>query len=130
MSGTGVTGGVVTDASVYQEEIYRIRFTDAAGSYEIYNYDDDQVVATGTVALGAGSISFDGVQIDYNLAALPAQGEYWELPFRAIEHLMAAGISFHVAAMTDPRLMPAEERRNLMCRLDAIGYKDVRRMMA
>jgi uncharacterized Fe-S cluster-containing radical SAM superfamily protein len=35
-----------------------------------------------------------------------AQGEYWELPFRAIEHLMAAGISFHVAVMTDPRLMP------------------------
>jgi uncharacterized Fe-S cluster-containing radical SAM superfamily protein len=52
-----------------------------------------------------------------------AQGEYWELPFGAIEHLMAEGISFHVAAMTDPRLMPAEERRNLMCRLDAIGYK-------
>jgi uncharacterized Fe-S cluster-containing radical SAM superfamily protein len=52
-----------------------------------------------------------------------AQGEYWELPFQAIEHLMATDVSFHVAAMTDPRLMPAEERRNLVYCLDVIGYK-------
>ena len=79
VSGTGVTGGTVVDANVYEEDIYRIRFTDAAGSYEIYNYDADEVVATGTVAVGAGSISFDGLQVDYNLAALPADGEYWEV---------------------------------------------------
>jgi len=52
-----------------------------------------------------------------------ARGEYWELPFRAIERLTRAGVSFHVAAMTDPRLMPAEERRSLVRRLRAIGYK-------
>jgi uncharacterized Fe-S cluster-containing radical SAM superfamily protein len=46
-----------------------------------------------------------------------ARGEYWELPFQAIERLMAAGVSFHVAAMTDPRLMPAEERSSLVRRL-------------
>ena len=53
-----------------------------------------------------------------------ARGEYWELPLRAIERLMTAGISFHAAAMTDPRLMPAEERRGLVCRLREMGYKD------
>jgi uncharacterized Fe-S cluster-containing radical SAM superfamily protein len=51
-----------------------------------------------------------------------AQGEYWELPFQAIERLMAAGVSFHVAAMTDPRLMPAEERAALMTRLRHANY--------
>lgn len=77
VSGTGVTGGVVTDTNVYEEDIYQIRFTDAAGSYEIYNLDSDNVVGTGTVSVGAGSISFDGQQVDYNLAALPADGETW-----------------------------------------------------
>ena len=42
----------------------------------------------------------------------------------AVEHLMTAGISFHVAAMTDPRLMPPEERRSLVRRLNKMGYKD------
>ena len=37
---------------------------------------------------------------------------------------MAAGISFHVAAMTDPRSMPAEERRSLVRRLGRMGYGD------
>ncbi len=52
-----------------------------------------------------------------------ALGAHWELPFRAIEHLMAAGVSFHVAAMTDPRLMLADERRKLVRRLREIGYQ-------
>jgi flagellar hook-associated protein 3 FlgL len=77
VSGTGVTGGTVVDTTVYQEDIYAIRFTDAAGSYEVVNLDDDTTVATGTVAVGAGSISFEGVQVDYNLAALPTQGDSW-----------------------------------------------------
>jgi hypothetical protein len=34
----------------------------------------------------------------------------WELPFLAIEQLLAAGADFHVAAMSDPRLMPPAER--------------------
>jgi len=53
-----------------------------------------------------------------------ARGEYWETPFHAIERLMAASVSFHVAAMTDPRLMPAEERRDMARRLREMGYKD------
>jgi uncharacterized Fe-S cluster-containing radical SAM superfamily protein len=68
------------------------------------------------VSLKAGSAA--GFQ-----ARTGAQGEYWELPFLAIERLMAAEVSFHVAAMTDPRLMPAQERRALVRRLGAMGYR-------
>jgi uncharacterized Fe-S cluster-containing radical SAM superfamily protein len=51
-----------------------------------------------------------------------AKGKFWELPFQAIESLIRAGINFHVAAMTDPRLMPSEERGNLLRKLRQIGY--------
>jgi hypothetical protein len=37
---------------------------------------------------------------------------------------MQAGVSFHVAAMTDPRLMPQDERRHLLRRLRETGYTD------
>jgi len=46
--------------------------------------------------------------------------EAFELPFRAIEHLLDYGVSFHVAAMTDPRIMPSDERRELIERLREI----------
>jgi uncharacterized Fe-S cluster-containing radical SAM superfamily protein len=69
------------------------------------------------VSLKAGNA--DGFQ-----ARTGARGEYWELPFQAVERLMAAGASFHVAAMTDPRLMPAAERRALVRRLRKMGYRD------
>jgi uncharacterized Fe-S cluster-containing radical SAM superfamily protein len=51
-----------------------------------------------------------------------AKGKFWELPFRAIESLMRAGVNFHVAAMTDPRLMPPEERGSLLRKLRRTGY--------
>lgn len=59
-----------------------------------------------------------------------ARGECWELPFAglragsfvAVERLLAAGADFHVAAMTDPRLMPQAERRALLVRLRRAGY--------
>jgi uncharacterized Fe-S cluster-containing radical SAM superfamily protein len=51
-----------------------------------------------------------------------AKGEFWELPFQAIESLIRAGVDFHVAAMTDYRLMPPEERRSLLHKLRQIGY--------
>jgi len=38
----------------------------------------------------------------------------FELPYRAIKHLLDHGISFHVAAMSDPRLMPKEEREQMV----------------
>jgi len=53
-----------------------------------------------------------------------ARGEFWELPFVAIERLLAAGADFHVAAMTDPRLMSRTERAALLARLRRTGYGD------
>lgn len=53
-----------------------------------------------------------------------ARGEFYELPFRAIEHLRQQRLSFHVACMSDPRLMPDEERKELISRLHSIGYRD------
>ncbi len=50
-----------------------------------------------------------------------AQKEYFELPYRAIEALDRAGIRFHVAAMTDPRIMSLEERSEIIRRLIAIN---------
>lgn len=49
-----------------------------------------------------------------------ARPEAFELPFKAIEALLDEGVSFHVAAMTDPRIMPAEERELLIERLEEI----------
>ncbi len=46
-----------------------------------------------------------------------AHGKAVDYPFQAIEHLLQAKVSFHVAAMTDPRLMSAEERELLIGRL-------------
>lgn len=69
------------------------------------------------VSLKAGSAA--GFQ-----ARTGAQSKYWQLPLQAIEHLMGAGVSYHVAAMTDPRLMPVEERRVLVRHLRKIGYRD------
>jgi uncharacterized Fe-S cluster-containing radical SAM superfamily protein len=51
-----------------------------------------------------------------------ARGEFWELPFVAVERLLATGADFHVAAMTDPRLMPEAERAALLARLRRTGY--------
>ena len=53
-----------------------------------------------------------------------AKGDFYELPFKAVENLKKAGLNFHVAAMTDRRLMPSEERNILIKKLKAIGYED------
>ena len=44
----------------------------------------------------------------------------FDLPFKAIEHLLDYGISCHVAAMTDPRIMPKNERIELINKLAEI----------
>ncbi|MFB0566047.1 MAG: radical SAM protein [Candidatus Aminicenantaceae bacterium] len=51
-------------------------------------------------------------------------GEFSELPFQAIKYLKREGISFHVAAMTDSRLMPRDERLEMLHKLEQIGYQD------
>ncbi len=43
-----------------------------------------------------------------------AKKDAFKLPFEAIKNLLKYNVSFHVAAMTDPRLMSSEERRELI----------------
>ncbi|MFQ6083783.1 MAG: radical SAM protein [Candidatus Aminicenantia bacterium] len=53
-----------------------------------------------------------------------AIGIFYELPYKAIENLKQAGISFHVAAMSDSRLMSGLERKAMLEKLSFIGYND------
>ncbi len=46
------------------------------------------------------------------------------LPFAAIQNLMKNRISFHVACMSDPGLMPKDEKRAITKELDNIGYSN------
>lgn len=52
-----------------------------------------------------------------------AIGEYYELPFKALKHLLDEGIHARAAAMTDGRVMPKEERELLIQKLDEIDPK-------
>ncbi|MFQ6108500.1 MAG: radical SAM protein [Candidatus Aminicenantales bacterium] len=49
-----------------------------------------------------------------------ALGQYYELPFKALEYLLEEGIYTRAAAMTDPKFMPEEERKILIERLNGI----------
>jgi len=49
-----------------------------------------------------------------------AIGEYYELPFRALQYLLDEGIYARAAAMTDPKIMPKEERKVLIEKLSEI----------
>ena len=52
-----------------------------------------------------------------------AKPEAFEIPFQAIRNLLDYNVSFHAAAMTDPRIMPADERRSLLDRLHEIDWR-------
>lgn len=52
-----------------------------------------------------------------------AIGSFYELPFRAIRHLLDYGVSFHVACMSDSRLMDKNEREALLRTLAEIDKK-------
>ena len=54
-----------------------------------------------------------------------AKGDFYQLPYHAIRYLIKKEISFHVAAMSDPRLMSVNERLAMLERLREIGYKDL-----
>lgn len=49
-----------------------------------------------------------------------AKKESFDLPYHAVEYLKNADISFHVAAMTDARIMEEEERRAIIKKISAI----------
>jgi uncharacterized Fe-S cluster-containing radical SAM superfamily protein len=50
-----------------------------------------------------------------------AIGRFFELPFQAARNLLKHKISFHAAAMSDPRMMPMEERGELIKKLEEIA---------
>jgi uncharacterized Fe-S cluster-containing radical SAM superfamily protein len=52
-----------------------------------------------------------------------AIGEYCELPFRALRHLLDEGIYARAAAMTDSRVMTKEERKVLIEKLSEIDSR-------
>lgn len=52
-----------------------------------------------------------------------ALGEYYELPFKALEYLLDEGVDARATAMTDPGVMPKEERKILIERLNGIDPK-------
>ncbi|RLG38205.1 radical SAM protein [Candidatus Alkanophaga liquidiphilum] len=47
----------------------------------------------------------------------------FELPFEAIRNLIRHGLSFHVAVMSDPRIMSGEERTSLLRKLKNIDAR-------
>ncbi len=50
-----------------------------------------------------------------------AKPESFELPFKAVQSLWDYGVNFHCAAMTDPRIMPAREREQILEKLREIS---------
>jgi uncharacterized Fe-S cluster-containing radical SAM superfamily protein len=52
-----------------------------------------------------------------------AIGEYYQLPFKALEYLLHEGIYARAAAMTDSKIMPKEERELLIQKLDQLDPK-------
>lgn len=52
-----------------------------------------------------------------------AKPEAFEIPFQAIRKLLDYNVSCHAAAMTDPRIMSADERRSLLDRLREIDWR-------
>jgi uncharacterized Fe-S cluster-containing radical SAM superfamily protein len=94
-----------------------------ASSFETF------ILETNGILLGADSdyvrhvAQFEKVYIRVSLKAgtpegfqrrTGAVGDSYRLPYRAIQHLLEAGARFHVAAMTDSRLMPPNERSHLV----------------
>ena len=75
----------------------------------------------------SGFSSFIYVRVSFK-AATPegftkrtgAAGRFYELPFKALRNLVDEGIYARAAAMTDSRVMPRDERRALIERLDEI----------
>ncbi|MBU7010492.1 MAG: radical SAM protein [Theionarchaea archaeon] len=65
-------------------------------------------------------VSFKAATPEGFQARTGAKGEYYKLPFHALQYLLDNGIHARAAAMTDSRVMPAKERDILLHRLDDI----------
>lgn len=53
-----------------------------------------------------------------------AVGKFYELPYLAIKNLLKTDLEFHVACMSDPRVMPKDERNIMLRKLKEVGYSD------
>ena len=53
-----------------------------------------------------------------------ALGDFFDLPYKAVEYLLELGTDIRVACMSDPRVMPHKERLSMIRRLERIGYCD------
>ncbi len=51
-----------------------------------------------------------------------AVGKSCELPFLAVKNLTQTKLDFHVACMSDPRIMPKEERHVMVWKLKEVDY--------
>lgn len=51
-----------------------------------------------------------------------AVGKFYELPYLAVKNLAQTNLEFHVACMSDPRVMPKEERVTMLQKLKEVGY--------
>jgi len=50
--------------------------------------------------------------------------EFFELPYVAVDTLRKEGLFFRVASMSDSKVMPQEERKEMVKKLREVGYKD------
>lgn len=80
-TGNGVTGSSITDYSTVTEHVYQVRFTDAAGAYEVLDLDSGATVQTGTLnGAAADFLAFDGLRIDYDVTGgFPATTDVWSI---------------------------------------------------
>jgi uncharacterized Fe-S cluster-containing radical SAM superfamily protein len=65
-------------------------------------------------------VSFKAAVPDGFTQRTGALGRYYEFPFKALEYLLEDGIEARAAAMTDPGVMPREERDILLKKLNEI----------
>ncbi|MCX7995815.1 MAG: radical SAM protein [candidate division WOR-3 bacterium] len=68
-------------------------------------------------------VSFKAATPEGFTARTGAIGEFYELPFKALENLLKKGIFARAAAMTDSKVMPEKEREILIKRLTEIDPK-------
>jgi len=65
-------------------------------------------------------VSFKAATPDSFTRRTGAIGEYYALPFKALKYLLDEGIYARAAAMTDPKVMPQQERKILVRKLEQI----------
>lgn len=68
-------------------------------------------------------VSFKAATPEGFTARTGAIGDFYELPFKALENLLKKGIFARAAAMTDLKVMPEKERKILIKRLNEIDPK-------